>query len=120
MAKQSSRTAVSAGYKDLLGSVSALLENGRRSAAKSVNAVLTATYWLLGQRIVQYEQGGHERAAYGSEVLKRLSEDLSGRFGRGCRTKVREDTMKRRLYEEVDRFDNWIVRSQPFRSIALA
>ena len=83
MEKQSSRTAVAVGYKDLLGSVSALLEDGRRSAAKSVNTVLTATYWMVGQRIVRYEQGGHERAAYGSEVLKRLSADLMGRFGRG-------------------------------------
>jgi hypothetical protein len=63
--------------------VSALLEEGRRSAAKSVNAVLTATYWLIGKRIVDYEQGGQERAAYGSELLKRLSADLGGRFGRG-------------------------------------
>lgn len=83
MANQSSKAGISTEYKGLLASVSALLEEGRRSAAKSVNAVLTATYWLVGQRIVEYEQGGQERAAYGSEVLKRLSADLGGRFGRG-------------------------------------
>lgn len=74
---------MSADYKGLLAGVSALLDQGRRSAAKSVNAVLTTTYWLVGKRIVEYEQGGRERAAYGSELLKRLSVDLSGRFGRG-------------------------------------
>ena len=83
MADQSSSAGISTEYKGLLASVSALLEEGRRSAAKSVNAVLTATYWLIGKRIVEYEQGGQERAAYGSEVLKKLSADLSGRFGRG-------------------------------------
>ena len=83
MANQSSSAGISTEYKGLLASVSALLEAGRRSAAKSVNTVLTATYWLVGHRIVEYEQGGRERAAYGSEVLKRLSGDLGGRFGRG-------------------------------------
>ncbi len=70
-------------YKGLLTSISALLEEGRRSAAQQINVVLTATYWLVGKRIVEYDQGGQQRAAYGSEVLKRLSADLSGRFGRG-------------------------------------
>ena len=83
LARQSSSAGISTEYKGLLASVSALLEEGRRSAAKSVNAVLTATYWLVGKRIVEYDQGGQERAAYGSEVLKRLSADLGGRFGRG-------------------------------------
>ena len=83
MANQSSRAGISVEYKDLLASVSALLEEGRRNAAKSVNAVLTATYWLIGQRIVEFEQGGQERAAYGSELLKKLSADPSSRFGRG-------------------------------------
>ncbi len=70
-------------YKGLLTGISDLLEEGRRSAARQVNVVLTATYWLIGKRIVEFEQGGQQRAAYGSEVLKRLSSDLSGRFGRG-------------------------------------
>jgi predicted nuclease of restriction endonuclease-like (RecB) superfamily len=48
-----------------------------------VNAVLTATYWLVGQRLVEHEQQGAERAEYGSELLKRLSQDLQSRLGRG-------------------------------------
>lgn len=83
MTIQRSSAGSSTEYTSLLASVSALLEEGRRSAARSVNAVLTATYWLVGKRIVEYDQGGQERAAYGSEVLKRLSADLNGRFGRG-------------------------------------
>ena len=63
MAKQIPRAGISTAYKGLLEGVSSLLEEGRRSAAKSVNAVLTATYWLVGKRIVEYEQGGQERAA---------------------------------------------------------
>jgi len=44
---------------------------------------MTATYWEIGRRIVEFEQGGTERAAYGEALVERLSEDLTGRFGRG-------------------------------------
>lgn len=71
------------GYADLLGGVTALLEEARHVAARSVNAVLTATYWEVGRRIVEFEQKGKERAGYGEELLDRLSKDLSKRFGRG-------------------------------------
>ena len=81
--KRRSNTERSAGYETLLSSVSELLRRGRQNAAKSVNAVLTTTYWLVGRRLVEFEQRGKERAVYGSELLKRLSGDLQSRFGRG-------------------------------------
>ena len=83
MANQSSDARLSTEYRELLESVSALLQEGRRSAARTVNAILTTTYWLVGRRLVEFEQGGRERAAYGSELLKRLSSDLGNRLGRG-------------------------------------
>ncbi len=61
----------------------ALLEAARRAAARNVNAVMTASYWEVGRRIVEFEQGGRDRAEYGQALLKRLSADLSARFGRG-------------------------------------
>ncbi len=61
-----------------------LLETSRQMAARSVNAVMTATYWEIGRRIVEIEQGGKERADYyGEEIVDHLSKDLSKRFGRG-------------------------------------
>jgi hypothetical protein len=45
--------------------------------------VLTSTYWLVGQRIVEHEQSGSERAGYGEALLKRLAQDLTIRLGRG-------------------------------------
>lgn len=72
-----------ADYAAVHGDIVALLEAARRAAARSVNAVMTATYWAVGRRIVEGEQGGQERAAYGQALLKRLSGDLSARFGRG-------------------------------------
>ena len=61
----------------------ALLESARRAAARSVNALMTASYWEIGRRIVEFEQGGQERAARGQQLLQRLSKDLGQRFGRG-------------------------------------
>ena len=72
-----------AGYEDLFADVAEVIEEARRSAARSVNAVMTATYWLVGRRIVEQEQGGKARADYGEAVLERLSTDLTARFGRG-------------------------------------
>lgn len=70
-------------YGDLVGGIATLLEAARRSSTRVVNTVMTATYWEIGRRIVEHEQGGEERAEYGEAVLARLSNDLTTRFGRG-------------------------------------
>jgi len=72
-----------AAYGDLFGGIASLMEAARRSSARAVNAVMTATYWEIGRRIVEYEQGGRERAEYGEAILERLSDDLTSRYGRG-------------------------------------
>ncbi len=70
-------------YSAVRADIIALLDAARQTAARSVNAVMTATYWSVGRRIVEFEQGGQERAAYGAEMIKRLGADLSREFGRG-------------------------------------
>jgi hypothetical protein len=72
----------SAAYKGIHSDIIAILEISRRAAARSVNAVITATYWEVGRRVVEFEQGGENRAAYGQALLVRLSGDLTKRFGR--------------------------------------
>jgi len=71
------------GFNDLVGGIEELLEAARRTTTRSVNAIMTATYWEIGRRIVEFEQGGKERAQYGKDLLNRLSAELSARFGRG-------------------------------------
>src|SRR5437588_12282976 len=86
MAKRAKAGLVPAGeadYPGLLARISTLLEQGRRSAVRTVNAILTATYWEVGRQIVEYEQGGKARADYGERLLKQLGKDLSVRCGRG-------------------------------------
>jgi hypothetical protein len=70
-------------YSGLLGGISALLESARRASARTVNAWMTATYWEIGRRIVEFEQGGEKRAGYGEELLARLADDLTKHLGRG-------------------------------------
>ncbi len=70
-------------YEAVFGDVSKIIDAARESAARSVNAAMTAAYWLIGHRIVEFEQSGEERAEYGTALLERLGEDLTGRFGRG-------------------------------------
>jgi predicted nuclease of restriction endonuclease-like (RecB) superfamily len=70
-------------YESLVTDLGRLLEAARHSSARAVNAIMTATYWDLGRRIVEFEQGGEKRAAYGEQVLDRLAVDLTARFGRG-------------------------------------
>jgi DUF1016 N-terminal domain len=71
------------GYDAVLSGLFELLESARRAAARSVNAVMTAAYWEMGRRIVEHEQQGHSRAAYGKALLARLSSDLTRLAGRG-------------------------------------
>ena len=70
-------------YVDVLDDVAALLVASRTTAARAVNSLMTATYWLIGRRIVEGEQRGRGRAAYGEQLVERLSRDLTSRFGRG-------------------------------------
>ena len=70
-------------YAGLHREIAEVVASTRAAAARSVNALMTATYWEIGRRIVLFEQGGDERAAYGEAVIRRLGADLSQRFGRG-------------------------------------
>ena len=45
-------------YEAVFGDVSKIIDAARESAARSVNAAMTAAYWLIGHRIVEFEQSG--------------------------------------------------------------
>lgn len=60
-----------------------IINEGRKNAYKAVNKKLVETYWYVGKRIVQEEQGGSFHAKYGTQLLKKLSEILSRQFGKG-------------------------------------
>ncbi len=70
-------------YRNLLSDVVALIEQARHQTARTVNVIMTATYWEIGRRIVEVEQLGENRAAYGKIVIAKLAKDLTEYFGRG-------------------------------------
>lgn len=72
-----------AGYAGIHSDIVELLDAARHAAARSVNALMTASYWEIGRRIVEAEQHGRRRAGYGEQLIVRLSSDLTKRFGRG-------------------------------------
>jgi len=71
------------GYEGIHSGIVELLDAARHAAARSVNALMTASYWEIGRRIVEAEQDGRRRARYGEQLIARLSSDLTKRFGRG-------------------------------------
>jgi DUF1016 N-terminal domain len=70
-------------YGEIRNDIVTLLQAARTASARSVNALMTATYWEVGRRIVESEQQGQQRAEYGEALIKQLAEDLEPRFGRG-------------------------------------
>ena len=70
-------------YQAVFGDVSKIVGAARASVVRSVNATMTAAYWLIGHRIVEFEQSGEERAEYGAALMEQLAADLTKRFGRG-------------------------------------
>ena len=63
--------------------IRAILESARAGAYHAVNAAMVQAYWNVGRLIVEHEQGGAKRAAYGEAVLEELSRRLMAEFGRG-------------------------------------
>jgi len=70
-------------HNDFLQRVVNLLHEARTSVVRGVNQTMVHTYFAIGRMIVEQEQGGQARAAYGETILKQLSKRLAKEFGRG-------------------------------------
>jgi predicted nuclease of restriction endonuclease-like (RecB) superfamily len=70
-------------YNNLINQIGELLAKGREQAGRAVNTILVQTYWQIGRHIVEFEQGGNAKAEYGSELLDKLSKDLTLAYGKG-------------------------------------
>lgn len=67
----------------LLARIRAIWETARSQAARSVNTAHVQANWLIGRQIVEFEQGGARRAAYGQGLLRNLSATLTAEYGDG-------------------------------------
>ncbi|TAL65059.1 MAG: DUF1016 domain-containing protein [Legionella sp.] len=68
---------------ELLTAIRALLNQTRIQLQQSVNQTMVQAYWNVGRLIVEHEQQGEKRAAYGQQQLKSLSNQLQTEFGKG-------------------------------------
>ena len=60
-----------------------ILAQARQKSYQAVNSAMVEAYWLIGKRIVEEEQNGKERADYGKEIIKNISEEMTKEFGKG-------------------------------------
>ncbi len=70
-------------YNSILLDIKNIIISGRRLAYNAINSACIMTYWNIGKRIVDDEQGGEERAKYGHKLIKALAESLTSEFGKG-------------------------------------
>ncbi len=78
--------AITDSYKktdSIIDDVQNIIEVSQKEAYRSVNMILSQRNWLIGYRIAEEELAGGERAEYGTEVIKKLSKELTKKYGKG-------------------------------------
>lgn len=83
--------------EQILSDIRNIIENTRNRVARSINNERTLAYWQIGQRIVEEEQGGKQKAGYGKYLLKNLSEVLVIQYGDNFSRRQLE--LMRQLYQ---------------------
>ena len=66
-------------FKSLTDSIRQLHSDAQSRALNAVNKMATLRNWLIGYYIVEYEQHGNDRAAYGDKLLKRLENAINAK-----------------------------------------
>ena len=70
-------------YNHLVTAIDAASQSLLARAARAVNEALVLRNWLIGAHLVEFEQGGEDRATYGENLLADLAADLKGRGLKG-------------------------------------
>jgi hypothetical protein len=70
-------------YNNLLDKIANILVEARTKVVREINKAQVLAYWEIGREIVDFEQKGKARVEYGEELIKRLSEDMTEKFGKG-------------------------------------
>lgn len=70
-------------YNNLVDRIADILKEVRTRVVREINKAQVSAYWEIGREIVEFEQKGKSRAAYGDELIIKLAKDLTEKFGRG-------------------------------------
>lgn len=68
---------------NLISSIARIVEQARGQVRQTVNSAMVQSYWQIGHLIVEHEQQGESRAAYGKQQLQLLSQQLTEKLGKG-------------------------------------
>ena len=68
---------------DILKDMCGIIESSQKAAYQAVNTALVQRNWMIGYRIAEEDFGGEERSVYGLEIIKKLSKNLTKRYGKG-------------------------------------
>ena len=68
---------------DILKDMCGIIESSQKAAYQAVNTLLVQRNWLIGYRIAEEELGGDKRSEYGLGVIKKISKELTQRYGKG-------------------------------------
>jgi predicted nuclease of restriction endonuclease-like (RecB) superfamily len=86
----------------LYDSIAKVIAHARKTVYKSTNTILLKTYWEIGKLIIEDEQNGQKRAAYGKAILKNLATNLTLEFGKGF-----DESNLRNMRNFFLAFQNW-------------
>jgi predicted nuclease of restriction endonuclease-like (RecB) superfamily len=86
----------------LLDALRGLIVRARQQVLRHVDVVQVQTYWHIGRHILEFEQGGQSRAAYGKQLLPLLAQALSHEFGKGF-----DERNLRNMRAFFQQFPNW-------------
>ena len=67
----------------LINELGELIRQARQKVLRAIDTLQVQTCWQIGRHIIEFEQGGAERAAYGARLLPSLAKVLTSRFGKG-------------------------------------
>ena len=82
--------------QDFLDDIKVIINTARQNAVRSVDFYRVQMYWNIGKRIFEEEQGGKERADYGTYLLKNLAIKIEPEYGSGF--SVRQLERSRQFY----------------------
>ena len=90
---------------EFIKDIKQIVNHGRAVAYSAVNSAMIATYWNIGRRIVEEEQHGQERAAYGKKLINMLAEELTHEYGSGF--SARYLRAFRQFYLAIPNYEIW-------------
>ena len=105
-------------YKSLLNRIANILVEARTKVVREINKAQVLAYREIGREIIEFEQKGRVRAEYGEELIKRLSKDMTEKFGKGF-SEMNLRNMRRFYLEFPIQIQQTLsVKSQKFQTLS--